>query len=397
MVSQSKRRRQAKARAQAQPPKPQRSAPRRKRRNGSKRTSLTSVTTSGTDFVGNCVIRGTESVVGKIIAYRVLTPRMMSDTRLCVEGKLWTRWRPRKLQLTISANGPSTAGGCLAIGWTSDVAARLVSNLGAVSAVMAMEVSATVKLFERRTINIPTSSLTKWYSTEGPEVDKSHGMFVVVLVAPPTGLTDESRVRAHLDLNWTVEWSGREFTQDSAVDHHLIHPTADKALFTTSDSSFDATVLTFKEHSGGSMVPWDDALPGEVYCTTPDPKSPSKVYYLSGGKNVECHWFSVVIGYATRGLVLHVSQVEAEAYQKTGAKEHCIKYEGASDYTSWPLSLISVAPLRVKSSITESNSEVDDLREQVKLLTLQVGRLLKSPAPSEAGDFTLVDELPFQT
>lgn len=132
-----------------------------------------------------------------------------------------------------------------------------------------------------------------------------------------------------LQLDWDVEFEGTDIVS-SAVRKHTITPDAGYSnLFTTSDGSWNASVLTFKMHAGGAMVPFSAADPSVVYTVAQGTKVP---YFDSSAKRQECKWFARIQDQP--GLVLFSSREDALAYVRTGDVSKAITYYKEGDWVT---------------------------------------------------------------
>lgn len=285
--------------------------------------NMSVIRTSGTDFFGQFAV-GPHSAPGQLLIQMPFTPVQLHGTRLGLEAALWQRWRPVRLALRYLGAGPATSGGSLVFAWSPDVTHTASHTASTVSFAMAQERSRMARLDESFTLAIPCEAAYRWYQTEDLGRESSHGSLVASLMSPPTGITGQ--LTLCFALEWVVEWQGRklDMTEISSVP---IYPDAGYVnIFTTSTSSFDSTVLTFKASSGGYMVSFTSARPGSIYTVSPGVTVP---YVDEQGKSQTCSWFSLVIGFSIKGLVLHATQGDALSYQRTGDKKYCLKYHAA--------------------------------------------------------------------
>lgn len=178
-------------------------------------------------------------------------------------------------------------------------------------------------------MRIPCEPSQKWYLTEPNERgDSTHGSLLVGVVSAVGGVT--GTVGVALQLDWDVEFEGTDIESTSNRAHIIYPDLGYENLFTTSDGSFDATVLTFKMHAGGSMVPFSSAEPHMVYTTE---GTSSKVYYYdSAEKRQECKYFARA--QSAPGLLLFASKELAAAYVRTGDLSQALKYYKASEYAT---------------------------------------------------------------
>lgn len=203
-------------------------------------------------------------------------------------------------------------------------------------------------------MRIPCEPSQKWYLTEPNERgDSTHGSLLVGVVSSVGGITGS--VGVALQLDWDVEFEGTDI-ESTSIRAHVIYPDLGyENLFTTSDGSFDASVLTFKMHAGGSMVPFSAAEPHVVYTTE---GTTSRVYYYdSAEKRQECKYFARA--QSAPGLLLFASKETASAYVRTGDLSQALKYYKASEYaTPSRPSFKEVSVSQLRSSLDEERLEI---------------------------------------
>lgn len=240
------------------------------------------------------------------------------------------------MRLKFLGTGSADVGGAVAVGWTPDTTFELGErDFTNVNVVLALERSAVVRLDGRDGFNIPVDPQYRWYSTTGGKEVSAHGKFYIVVVTPP--VLAKGVFSMLVELEWSVHFEGRRIADLTSGPHSIVPASGYDNLFTTSDGSFDATVLTFKSTAGGSMVPFVGLHPNVIYRQMQG--SGEKVqYYATKADGTEvladAYYFTKVQDYAIHGLVLHASEAYAKAYIKTGKKDYCIKYVKAGPYTS---------------------------------------------------------------
>lgn len=386
MVSRSKRRREAAARAANQTPcaprvqavagpsRPVRAPPlvaRRavKRRKAAQPKGLAFRTLSGSDVIASFTANNQE--MGTILHQAPLSPLMMSHTSLAQDSKQWSRWRPRKLEISVSGTSTATVGGSVVVAWLADTTHHLASGPLAVNAAVACEISHVVSLSSSKTFLLPTQTDKRWLETDGS--DSAHGSIVVVLLGPP--IATNAKIGVMITLKWVIEFSGRELYGAESSGEEIRPADGWQDLFTTSDSSYDSTVLTFKMHSGGSMCPWPAARPNVVYRN----HTGSYIFYNdSEGAEKYANYFTRVIGHGTPGMVLHASEADALAYLKTGDKKKCLQYFSAGRICKPTVPVLdsfkfnSKTPTGLKEStqIAELESKVRSLEQRLEALTM---------------------------
>lgn len=253
---------------------------------------------------------------------QLISPHHILDTRLYDESSLWVRWRPVSLQVSVSCSGASTTFGSIVVGWSSDPYFTLVGDARDYPRVASLRPSMVLRLHESKTLTIPVETTRRWYSRVGSYEDAIHGILVAV-VASPIGGFDKGSIGINVSLKWRCQFEGPNLGL-AARTSHTIQPDAGwSGLFTTSDGGFSATTLTFKESSGGSMVPFSSARAGYIYKPSKDTKVQ---YYDSANLLVDLKYLTLVKGYSTPGLVFHTSEDKAKSYIKTGDLTDCVSY-----------------------------------------------------------------------
>lgn len=310
---------------------------------------------------------------------KALTPFSMPNSRLQIESLIWQRWRPKKLTITTVGSGPTTAGGAYVLAWVPDPHVVSGAKIDYLSLALSAERSRVVRFDQAATFEVPCGLATKWLLTEGSQENISHGTFVAAVITPPVGI--KGAVTVPLILNWHIEWQGRKLGVALMSSQVLTPDSGYQNLFTTSDSGFDSTILTFKMHSGGSMVPFSHALPGVVYTISEG----TTVYYVNGSnQQAECKFFSRILNYETPGLVLHTSAAEGQEYQRTADLNHCIHYVAASNMAKPAIPKFKVIK-GTQEPMPGPVSEIDSLRQQVDHLR----QLVENLATSSSQNFRL--------
>lgn len=350
-----------------------------RRRNGPPRSFSMPVTTlSGSDIVATTVVLAGGTAGRALLCVRI-NPRALEGTRLAQLSECWARWRPSNLRFRVSCAGASTTFGTVLVGWTPDTIATFIGASRAnLSRVSTCRPNAEIRLSSSAALNIPVESSRKWYLTSGVPDDTTHGSFLVVIGAVTGGYSGYVSVTVHLD--WVVGFEGVDLESDHA-DDDLLRPDAGwDHLFTTSDGSFDASVLTFKMHHGGDMVAWSAAHPARVYTLAGTTKVP---YYNQAGQLLYCQYFAAVQGYKIPGMLLFATSEDADAYIKTGVVSKALPY-----YKSCGEEVTPSTPVLklVTSSVAGMDPDVSILLKEVETLRLQVAKLSQP-------DTTVVDEM----
>lgn len=294
---------------------------------------------------------------GTLLYTLMLSPKHMPRTRIHAESTLWTRWKPVSLRVTLVGSGSATTYGSALIGWISDPTYRISNNADAAIAQLgAMQVRQIVRVNGTVSLTLPTNITRKWLMTSGTSTDEDeycHGSLHVIASADIGGFT--GRMSFQVELDWAISWDGQVVGfADADPTLHFIRPDAGWSnIFTTSDGSYDSTILTFKMHHGGDMVPFTEAQDGVVY--TVDGTSTMVYYYGSDGKKRTCRFFVRIRGYATPGLALCSTMDDAVAYYKSGDTSKLLKYYAAGDPTTPAIPTFAPVPATLSVEPTLGN------------------------------------------
>lgn len=275
------------------------------------------------------------------------------------------------MRLRYIGGGPATAGGTFALAWTPDSTNNTPGEQPGLGMALSAEKNALVRMDSNASFLIPPAAAYKWYQTDSQGPLGDHGAVVAILVAPPTGIKGSVAITVVLD--WVVEWSGRKLEVPTSGPRSVLKPDPGYTnMWTTSDGSFDAAILTFKTHAGGEMVPFSRALPGQVFTTK---GTTTVVPYISeDGSEKKAEWFSLVIGYTVKGLVLHANEANAHEYQRTGDRAMCLHYKGPGNYVTpaSPEFKVLVAPVHLPPPTSEEllRRRVEELERALRKLDL---------------------------
>lgn len=339
--------------------------------------------TKGSDYLGSGNVDKSR-LPGSLLMSGPLNPLTWRNTRIGREAALWQRWRPRALTIRALGSGPMTSGGSYVLCWSPDVGVNFAdSGDNNISIALASEKAVMARVDQPSSLSIPYQTTTRWLDTEATPMSSSHGSVAIVLISPPTGVS--GNISFPILLHWDVEWQGRKLDIQAGPQGKISPDSGYSDLFTTSDSSFDSTILTFKAHAGGSMVPFHMSAPGAVYTTM---GTSTVVYYVDAeSQRQEARWFSRVVGFEIPGLVLHTSEEEAKSYQHTGDKQHCIHYKAAGDYVKPSRPVFAVRQLN-----EDLEAEVLRLREQVRVFQLMGPSQGPLEGASRHSSFSLMSE-----
>nr|QNM37826.1 putative CP [Neohydatothrips associated sobemo-like virus 1] len=336
------------------------------------------ITSSGVDVLPTLSIAANQQV-GRKLMMQPISPVLMADTRIYAESRLWNRWRPVSMQVAVNCSGASTTFGSICVGWTSDPYFRLSGDARDFSRVAALKPSMVLRLHESRTLSIPCDAVRRWYVHSGDFGDCQHGALIAV-VASPVGGFDKGSIGVTMTLRWKLQFEAPNLSLESQASHSIRPDAGWHDIFATSDSSWDSGYLTFKERSGGSMVPFSAARAGYIY--EPD-AGVSVKYYDSSGALHDAKFFTRVQNYATPGLVLHASAADAKAYIEDGTLSKVLPYAKAGPYVTPSVPSFKGSPAEGKveedfvllptpSTSGSGEDRIRQLSEMVERLRVQV-------------------------
>lgn len=296
------------------------------RRSGGQSTSvrMSSISSSGVDLVQS-VSCSKSMAAGTVLLNLPLGPSHLAPSRWRNESALWSRWRPRNLRLSVVGSGASTTFGSVCVAWCPDFNWVPVGNSSDYMRVAALRPSVTMRLHESRTLSVPAEMTQKWYHCDGSPETSTHGSVLVVVAAPVGGF--DGSVGLTITLEWSVAFEGIEMPGTQSAIDDVIRPDAGWSnLFTTSDGSFESSVLTLKMHSGGAMAPFSAARSDHVYEPTADTVVK---YYDTTGQLLTAKYFARVHGYAIPGLLLFSTREDAVSYVVSGDTTKALKFSKA--------------------------------------------------------------------
>lgn len=355
---------------------PKKAKPKSKKSGGSGGSSRSSragmgrLVDSGVDLLSTLTISPEYKSGSKLFSIPISPANFQG--RLKQEAMIWERWRPRKLEVEIIASGSAMTFGSLVCGWSADEGFSLGSMSTDVTRVLSLRPNVVVKANETKRFSVPLSTLTKWYLVHS-HVGESHGSLQGVVMNPFGGFqSSDPKVKASFGvtivLHWNMEFEGVALSMaDEIVDIPIRADIGqDGPYFTTSDGSFNAKVLTFKEHSGQNMVSFQTAREGVVYTTK---NALDKVKYYDGaGAEKYCKFFVRIpqSEYAIPGLLLFASKDDASTFVRTGDLEHCLQYYKQGEWCKTDdggptLYFVSV-------SLLSEEDEVESLRKDLVMM-----------------------------
>lgn len=329
---------------------------------------------SGVDLLNQTNILSGKTTNGTKLFSIPLAPGYFKG-RLGQEVSIWERWRPRSLTVEVICSGSAMTFGSLVVGWSADEAFRLTDTNFDSTRVLALKPSKVFRANDTGRITIPASTLTKWYLVHS-HVGESHGSVHAVVLNPFGGYSGSFGVTCV--MHWHIDFEGVSLQSLASPISDIIYADIgfDGPFFTTSDSSFNSEILTFKEHSGGAMVPFQTARAGVVYKSALP--NQQVYYYDAAGVQRVAAYFSVLPAaeYATPGLVMFASVDDASAFVRTGDISKCLKYTKAGEWCKPDrLGFIAVST----SSVSVSGAE--DLENKIDSLKLQLLQLESLRAP----------------
>lgn len=371
-------------------------APRAPMRVKSARNKTTGCVTSGHEVLKSISV-GNGTRAGTLLYSIMLSPKHLLRTRIHAESALWTRWRPVSLRFVLVGSGSATTYGSVIVGWISDPTYRVSSNPDAAIAQLgAMQVRQICRVNGTVTLTVPVNITRKWLMTNGASTDEDeycHGSLHMLASADIGGFT--GRMSVQVEMDWSICWDGQVIGfVEADPSLHFIRPDAGWSnLFTTSDGSYDSTILTFKMHSGGDMVPFTEAQDGVVYTTE---GTPTTVFYVaSDSKPRVAKWFVRIRNYSTPGLALCATQEDAIEYYKSSDTSKLLKYYAAGAVTTPAVPMFAPAtPSGVVSAVPSSPSAdflapiLAKLESIGSRLERVEGMLFHGCPGSESGSFT---------
>lgn len=320
----------------------------------------------GVDLLRTMSISTATTAGGKL--FRIPLRPSEFTGRLHQEAAMWERWRPHKLRVEIVASGSAMTFGSMVIGWSADDSFDLNRAASDISRVVALRPSHVIRGNETASLVIPVDTSKKWYNVHGEE-DCVHGTLVAVVMNPFGGFTGSFGVTAM--LHWKIEFEGVALSTETVVGD-VIFPDAgwDAKLFTTTDTSFSSTSLTFKESSGGNMVPFSSARAGVVY----ESLAGQKLYYYDSSSVQKEFSFAVRIptdDFATPGLVFFLTYESASEFCRTGDLTKTLQYTKAGEYCAPPRPGFRA---RIVDS-SHASTQAEDIDEEISRLQSKLSGL----------------------
>lgn len=304
---------------------------------------MTGLSSSGVDLVSTMLLKEAQPV-GSVVLNLPLGPASLAPSRWRNESALWSRWRPRSLRATVVGSGAATTFGSVCLAWCPDSTWVPTGNSSDYMRAAALRPSVTMRLHESKVLSIPSDSATKWYYCDGLRDISNHGCLIAVVASPPGGYTGACGVTVTLD--WSVQFEGVEMPGESAAIADTIMPDSGWTnLFTTSDSSFDSTILTFKMHSGGNMAPFSAAREDHVYVPSPGTRV---MYYDRTGKLLAGKYF-VKLRFTTPGLGLVATRQDAADYISSADASKLLTYKLAGPVSTPSVLRFIGSPVHVSS------------------------------------------------
>lgn len=286
-------------------------------------------TFSGSDIIGSVTLTDTDKA-GTLLLMWDVNPLTLIDTRVHQFGSVFTRWRPRKLDLQCIPGAGVFTPGSYAIGWVADPEFDIGLDRSRVTRVTSLSPSILSAFGSPKTLRIPCDTTQKWYLCRpGIGVESDHGRVVAVLAAMVGG----KNITINFRLDWTLEFSSPELP--STVEEQECYPDPQWIpIFTDSVSDWGSgNKLTFKHSEGGAVVPFIGIRDNVVY-------KPSKgvvvPYVKSDGTTANCSWFARMRDSAvySTAMVCFASEADAKAYVGSGDIGKVLTYKAAGDYVT---------------------------------------------------------------
>lgn len=283
---------------------------------------------TGSDLIGQATLQDTTPVGTLILAWDI-NPNTLAGTRVHQFGQVFTRWRPRRLCVTLVPGAGNYTPGSYAMGWVADPKFSLGSADSRTQRVVALRPSLLASFGASRSLNIPCDTTQKWYMCDpslGAESD--HGMVVCCLAARCGG----QNISVNIRLDWTVEFSSPDMP--SATEDLEIYPDPDWIpIFTDSVSDWaSGTKLTFKAHYGGSVVPFVGIRDNVVYKPT---KGVTVPYVKADNTTANCEFFARIGGALyPNGLACFATEQDAKDYLKNRDTAKVIAFKSAGGFVT---------------------------------------------------------------
>lgn len=353
--------------------RPKTAAPFKRRGPGSMETQRV----SGEDLLWSGGI-ASNSPAGSNFLVVAIQPQKLEGTRLQAHSKLWARWRPISLGVKVVTAGASTTFGSIIIGWSPEPQFQKSEPKTTIpKRIAALRPSKTFRLWDNGVMVVPPKPERLWYHTQGVADESSHGSIAFAVESPSGGYSGAVGVLIH--LQWTVEFQGVELAPEGGGDvSDVIEPDSGwKHLFTTSDSSWDSSKLTFKMTSGGAMVPFSSAKENHIY----QPSTGTRVFYKdSSGRTLDAKYMVPIQGFTTPGLALCATLQDAKDYIRSGDASKLLNYYSAGDWCIPDTPQFVGKPAAVSSVELD---EVEQLRQQIADLKNQLSGFEVVPHPQE--------------
>jgi len=316
---------------------------------------------SGSDIIAVVDFK-TDHQVGKVLFRQELSPQVLSGTRLAAHSKLWNRWRPVSLKISVVTGSSTLVGGTYVMGWTASTNEQLSGTVASLQKVAAFKPSLETNLFSPAALAIPSglsNQTHRWYECKSLEnEDSCHGTFAMVVASRLQGLTGVTSVGMRIHLDWSVEFDSPEIPDDANVIG-LYAPDDYTPYFTDSVSDWvSGTVLTLKHTQGGSVVPFAGLTTHVVYKLDPKAKL---TYYEDSTKTGQVKYGALIWDYTVPGLAVFSSLEDAKEYARSGDSSKCLPYKKAGPFVTpenpaWFIEAPAVAASQVWRYAVEDGS-----------------------------------------
>lgn len=369
----------------------QQRAPRRRGPGAPSGSGMGHLLDSGVDLLRSISVSASLAAGGRL--FRIPLRPSEFTGRLHQEAAMWERWRPHSLHVEIVSSGSANTFGSAVVGWSADDSFELAGGPQDIARVVALQPSRIVRGSETARLVLPVETSRRWYNVHTDE-DDVHGTVVGVVMNPFGGFTGSFGVTVM--LHWKIEFEGVSLPS-SVVVGDIIYPDAgwgESRCFTTTDTSFSATCLTFKETPGGNLVPYSGARPGVVYESLPG----QKLFYYDSSSISKEFTFACRIpadDFKDPGLVFFLTYKEASEFCRTGDLTKTLQYTKAGEYCvpkrpGFKARVVEATPEEVAADIRK---EMERLQRKLAMVDLRLEESGPSTSTSDARTSDLVQRV----
>lgn len=279
---------------------------------------------SGSDVIGSVTMSDTDKAGTLLLAWDV-NPLTLVNTRVHQFGSVFTRWRPKKLDLQCIPGAGVLTPGSYVIGWVADPDFDIGLAQSRVTRITSLSPSIMSAFGSPKVLRIPCDTTQKWYLCRpGVGVESDHGRVLAVLAAMVGG----KNITINFRLDWSIEFSSPELPHSTEELETYPDPTW-IPIFTDSVSDWaSGTRLTFKHSEGGSVVPFIGIRDKVVYKPAKGVVVP---YVKEDGTTANCSFFTKMINEAlySTAMVCFADEKSAKEYIKTGDSGKVLPYKAA--------------------------------------------------------------------